>query len=426
MITASHNPSEYNGYKVYAAYGGQLGPEESLSVMACIQKLDPFKDVKRIGYREGVAKGIIHEIGEEIDQLYYERIVALCGAESADDLKVVYTPLHGTGLRTVENVFPAAGIKNLSIVEEQRTPDGLFPTVNSPNPEDPGAMKMAIALAGRLGAQLAIGTDPDADRMGAAVRRQDGTYVMLTGNQIGCILINYLLEKRRSSGMLRSSDYIIKSFVSTDMADAIARHYSVTSYTVMTGFRFISELITKNEKTDAEFIFGFEESYGFLAGTFALDKDGVLAALLLCKAAQYYRNQSQSLLEVMEKLYEAHGYYLEGVKNIAFTGLDGMDKMRDIMTKLRKKPIRVVGDLAVQCIEDYLSRISTAADGKVLDIQLPAANAVKLILERSAWICVRPSGTEPKIKIYYAVREAKRKAAENQLKNIANSFEQMI
>ena len=426
VITASHNPSQYNGYKVYAAYGGQLGPEESLAVMACIQKLDPFKDVKRIGYQEGIANGLIHEIGEEIDRLYYERIVALCGAESADDLKVVYTPLHGTGLRTVENVFPAAGIKNLSIVEEQRTPDGLFPTVTSPNPEDPGAMKLVIALAGRLGAQLAIGTDPDADRMGAAVRRQDGSYSMLTGNQIGCILINYLLEKRRLSGMLRSSDYIIKSFVSTDMADAIARYYGITSYTVMTGFRFISELITENEKTDAEFIFGFEESYGFLSGTFAFDKDGVLAALLLCKAAQYYGNQGQSLLEVLEKLYERHGYYLEGVKSITFTGLDGMDKMQNIMTKLRKKPIRVIGDLAVQYIEDYLSRISTAADGKVSDIQLPAANAVKLILERSAWICIRPSGTEPKIKIYYAVREAKRKAAESQLKNIANSFEQMI
>jgi phosphoglucomutase len=426
VITASHNPSQYNGYKVYAAYGGQLGPEESLAVTACIQKLDPFKDVKRIDYRKGVENGLILEIGEEIDRLYYERIVALCGAESADDLKVVYTPLHGTGLRTVENVFPAAGIKNLFIVEEQRTPDGLFPTVNSPNPEDPGVMKMAIALAGRLGAQLAIGTDPDADRMGAAVHRQDGTYAMLTGNQIGCILTNYLLERRRSSGKLCSSDYIIKSFVSTDMADAIARHYGVTSYTVLTGFRFISELITKNEKTDAEFIFGFEESYGFLAGTFALDKDGVLAAVLLCKAAQYYKNQSQSLLEVMEKLYETHGYYLEGVKNIAFTGLDGMDKMKDIMTKLRERLISSVGDLTVQCIEDYLSRQRRAADGTVSEIELPANNAVKLILEGSAWICIRPSGTEPKIKIYYSVHETTRGEAENRLKNIAADFEKMI
>jgi phosphoglucomutase len=426
VITASHNPSQYNGYKVYAAYGGQLGPEESDAVTACIKKLDPFKDVKRIDYREGVEKGIIHEIGEEIDRLYYEHIVALCGAESADDLNVVYTPLHGTGLRTVENVFPAAGIKNLFIVEEQRTPDGLFPTVNSPNPEDPGAMKMAIALAVRLGAQLAIGTDPDADRMGAVVRRQDGTYAMLTGNQIGCILINYLLERRRSSGKLCSSDYIIKSFVSTNMADAIAQHYGVTSYTVLTGFRFISELITKNEKTDAEFIFGFEESYGFLAGTFALDKDGVLAAVLLCKAAQYYRNQGQSLLEVLEKLYETHGYYLEGVKNIAFTGLDGMDKMKKIMTKLRDRPIASVGDLAVQYIEDYLSRQSRAADGTVSDIELPASNAVKLILKGSAWICIRPSGTEPKIKIYYSVHETTRGEAENRLKNVAADFEKMI
>lgn len=426
VITASHNPSQYNGYKVYAAYGGQLGPEESFEVMACIRKLDPFKDVKRIDYREGVARGLIHEIGEEIDRLYYARIVALCGAENADDLKVVYTPLHGTGLRTAENVFPASGIKNFFIVEEQRNPDGLFPTVNSPNPEDPGAMKMAIEQAVRLEAEIAIGTDPDADRMGAAVRRTNGTYAMLTGNQIGCLLINYLLERRKLSGKLRPSDYIIKSFVSTDMADKIARYYGVTSYTVMTGFRFISELITKNKKTDAKFIFGFEESYGFLSGTFALDKDGVLAALLLCKAAQYYSNQGQSLLEVLENLYGIHGYYFEGVKNISFIGLDGMDKMREILTRLREKPIGVVGDLAVQYTEDYLLRQRRAADGTLSEIELPASNAVKLILENSAWICIRPSGTEPKIKIYYAVRAATRKKAESQLKNIANSFEQMI
>jgi phosphoglucomutase len=423
VITASHNPSQYNGYKVYAAYGGQLGPEESLDVMACIQKLDPFKDVKRIGYQEGVAKGLILEIGEEIDRLYYERMIALCGAQSADDLKVVYTPLHGTGLRTVEHVFPAAGIKNLFIVEEQRTPDGFFPTVNAPNPEDPGAMEMAVALASSLEADLAIGTDPDADRMGAAVRRPDGTYTMLSGNQIGCLLINYMLEKRRAAGMLRSSDYIIKSFVSTDMADAIARHYGVHSYTVLTGFRFISELITKYEQEDADFIFGFEESFGFLAGTFARDKDGVLAALLLCKAAQYYKSRGHSLLEVLESLYETHGYYLEGVRNLAFTGLDGMDKMKKIMTRLREKPIVVIGDLAVKYAEDYLSRIRADADGITSDIELPAADAVKLILDRSAWICVRPSGTEPKIKIYYAVCESTREAAESRLQFIETSFQ---
>ena len=426
VITASHNPREYNGYKVYAAYGGQLGPEESRAVMNCIQKLDPFLDVQRMGYREGVAKGLIQEIGEEIDRIYYERIVALCKTESDGDLQVVYTPLHGTGLRTAENVFPAAGIRNLTIVEEQRTPDALFPTVDSPNPEDPGAMKMAIELAGRLGAQIAIGTDPDADRMGAAVRSQDGIYMMLTGNQIGCLLINYLLERRRSSGLLRPSDYIVKSFVSTDMADAIARHYGVTSYTVMTGFRFISELITKNEQTDAHFIFGFEESYGFLAGTFARDKDGVLAALLLCKAAQYYKNKGLSLLDVLEELYQTHGYYLEGMKNLAFKGLDCMDKMKEIMTKLRLKPIASVGGLIVQSTEDYLTRRRTALDGIVSHIELPASDAVKLILEKSSWICIRPSGTEPKIKIYYAVREVTREAAESKLKNIAAGFEQMI
>ncbi|MGP8152992.1 MAG: phospho-sugar mutase [Smithella sp.] len=426
VITASHNPKEYNGYKVYTAYGGQLGTAESRAVMHCIQKLDPFQDVRRINYRESVAKGLIQEIGEEIDRLYYERIVTLCQTESVGDLKVVYTPLHGTGLRTAKNVFPAAGIKNLFIVEEQKAPDGLFPTVSSPNPEDQGAMKMAIDLAGRLEAEIAIGTDPDADRMGAAVRKPDCTYAMLTGNQIGCLLINYLLEKRQSSGKLRPSDYVVKSFVSTDMADAIARHYGVTSHTVITGFRFISELITKNEQTGAQFIFGFEESYGFLTGTFTLDKDGVLAALLLCKAAQHYKNLGQSLLDVLERLYKTHGYYLESVRNISFEELDGMDKMKEIMAVLRSKPIASVSGLTVQYTEDYLTRRRIAADDTVSDIELPASDAVKLILEGSSWICIRPSGTEPKIKIYYAVREATREAAESKLKNIAVSFEKMI
>ena len=426
VITASHNPREYNGYKVYAAYGGQLDPEESRLVMNCIRKLDPFKDIQRIDYRKGMTKGLIMEIGEEIDYPYYKHIVELCQTQDAEDLQVVYTSLHGTGLRTAENVFPAAGIKNFFIVEEQKTPDGLFPTVSSPNPEDPGAMKMAIAMAGSLKAEVAIGTDPDADRMGAAVRRADGTYAMLTGNQIGCILINYLLERRQSSGMIRPSDYIVKSFVSTDMADAIARHYGVTSHTVMTGFRFISELITNNERKDAEFIFGFEESYGFLAGTFTLDKDGVLAALLLCKAAQHYKKQGLSLMDVLEKLYQTYGYYLEGVKNLSFKDLDGMDKMKKIMAGLRSKKIDFISGLAVQYTEDYLTRKCIAADGTISDIQLPASDAVKLILEGSSWICIRPSGTEPKIKIYYAVREAAREKAENLLEKISADFEKMI
>ena len=426
VITASHNPREYNGYKAYAAYGGQLGPEASRAVMDCIRKRDPFRDVRRIDYQDGVANGLIIEIGEEIDRIYYERMISLCPPESGGDLKVVYTPLHGSGLRTTVNVFPAAGIKNLTIVEEQKNPDGLFPTVSSPNPEDPGAMKMAIELAERIGADLAIGTDPDADRMGAAVRRSDGAYTMLTGNQIGCLLINYLLETRRASGLLKPSDYVVKSFVTTDMADAVARHYGITSYTVMTGFRFISELIVKNEQTAAEFIFGFEESYGFLAGTFALDKDGVLAALLLCKAAQHYKNRGQGLWNVLEDLYCTHGYYLEGVKNLTFKGLDGMDRMKQIMSGLRSRPVSAIGGLSVKYVEDYLTRKRTAADGTVSDIELPAGDAVKLLLENSAWICIRPSGTEPKIKIYYAVREATREKSEKVLEKISSGFEQII
>jgi len=383
-------------------------------------------DVKRIGYEEGTAKGQILEIGEEIDRMYYDRMIRLCGAESAGDLKVVYTPLHGSGLRTVENVFPLAGIRNWYVVPEQRMPDGSFPTVASPNPEDPKAMEMAIALAGKMEADLAIGTDPDADRMGAAVRRPDGAYTMLTGNQIGCLLIHYLLEKRRQSGELRASDYIVKSFVSTGMADAIAAYYGIHCHTVLTGFRFISELIVQKEPTGAEFIFGFEESFGFLAGTFALDKDGALAALLLCKAAQFFRASDQSLTDALEALYREHGCYLESVKNIAFEGLDGMEKMKGIMDRLRDRPISTVGGLPVRFTEDYRSRTRTGQDGIVSALELPSTDAVKLVLDRGAWLCIRPSGTEPKIKIYYAVCAASREEAQGLLKRIAADFEQMI
>jgi len=426
VITASHNPRQYNGYKVYAAYGGQLGPEASLAVMDRIRKLDPFADVKRISYEEGTAKGRILEIGEEIDRIYYDHMIRLCGGESAGDLKVVYTPLHGSGLRTVEKVFPLAGIHNWCVVPEQRMPDGSFPTVASPNPEDPKAMEMAIALAGKMEADLAIGTDPDADRMGAAVRRLDGTYTMLTGNQIGCLLIHYLLEKRRQSGELRASDYLVKSFVSTGMADAIAAQYGIHCYTVLTGFRFISELIMQKEPTGAQFIFGFEESFGFLAGTFALDKDGALAALLLCKAAQFFRVRGQSLPEALEALYREHGYYLESVKNIALEGLNGMEKMKGIMERLRTRPIAAIGGLPVRFKEDYRSRTRTDRDGAVSELELPSTDAIKLTLDSDAWICIRPSGTEPKIKIYYAVHAASREEAQVRLRDMAEDFEQLL
>ena len=426
VITASHNPRDYNGYKVYASYGGQLGPEESLKVMECIRELDPFADVKRADYEASVANGLIEEVGEDVDRAYYRHILELCGTDSAEDFAVVYTPLHGSGLRTAQNVFPAAGLKRFYVVEAQKQPDGDFPTVNSPNPEDPTAMQMAVDMAKSVGAEIAIGTDPDADRMGAAVRREDGSFTMLTGNQIGCILTDYLLEKRRSAGTLKPTDYVIRSFVSTDMAEAIAKSYGVACHTVLTGFRFISEIIAENEGTEKEFVFGFEESYGFLAGTFARDKDGVLAGLLLCKAAQHYRSQGKSLLGVLDGLYQKYGYYRESVRNMTFAGLDGMEKMRQLMARLREQPIREAGGFAVTCVEDYQSRKSTFADGRVADITLPATDALKLYFEGDSWVCIRPSGTEPKIKIYFAVRGNTAEEAAQRMERLQAGIEKLV
>lgn len=426
VITASHNPKAYNGYKVYASYGGQLGPEESLKVTACIGKVDTFGGVKKTGLEQGVRDGLITEIGAEVDALYYEKLLSLCDHEEASQLKVVYTPLHGSGLRTVMNVLPVAGITNITVVEEQKEPDGRFPTIASPNPEDPGAMKMAIELARRINADIALGTDPDADRMGAAVRDSGGSYRMLTGNQIACILIEFLLEKRKRSGLLKATDYIIKSFVSTTMADAIAAHYGIVCHTVLTGFRFISEIITANEGTGAEFIFGFEESYGFLSGTFTRDKDGALGALLLCKAAQHYQAQGKSLVDALDMLYAKYGYYAEGVKNMVLEGLDGMEKMKAIMASLREKPVAQIGGLQVLALEDYLTGMRTGADGGTQPLTLPKSDALRFLLENGAWACIRPSGTEPKIKAYFAVRCGGEAAAKRQLANVGAYFDSLI
>lgn len=426
VITASHNPKEYNGYKVYASYGGQLGPEESLAVTACIEKVDTFQGVKKMSLEEAMKTGLIEMIGDEIDTLYYEKLLTLCSKDEAKTLKVVYTPLHGSGLRTIMNVLPAAGITNLTVVEAQREPNGAFPTVKSPNPEDPDAMKMAIELAKQTGADLALGTDPDADRLGAAVRDNDGSYRMLTGNQIACILIEYLLEKRKRDGGLKPTDYIIKSFVSTTMADAIAAHYGIVCHTVLTGFRFISEIITENEGTGAEFIFAFEESYGFLSGTFTRDKDGAIGALLLCKAAQHYQAQGKSLTDVLQGLYQKYGFYAEGIKNMVFAGLDGMDKMNAIMEDMREKPIRRIGGIPVMATEDYLSGQCTLTNGDKLPLTLPKSNAIRLMLENGAWACIRPSGTEPKIKAYFAVCAKEEEKAKKRLADIAAYFDSLI
>lgn len=426
VITASHNPKAYNGYKVYASYGGQLGPEESLAVTACIAKVDTFGGVKKTSMERGVRDGLITEIGAEVDALYYEKLLSLCDHEEAAQLKVVYTPLHGSGLRTIMNVLPDAGITNITVVEEQKEPDGQFPTIASPNPEDPGAMKMAIELARRIDADLAFGTDPDADRMGAAVRDSDGSYRMLTGNQIACILIEFLLEKRKRAGLLKADDYIIKSFVSTTMADAIAAHYGIVCHTVLTGFRFIAEIITANEGTGAEFIFGFEESYGFLSGTFTRDKDGALGALLLCKAAQHYQAEGKSLIDALNRLYAKYGTYAEGVKNMVFEGLDGMEKMKAIMTSLREKPVSHIGGLRVLALEDYLTGVRTDADGAAQPLTLPKSNALRFLLENGAWACIRPSGTEPKIKAYFAVRGGDEAAAKRQLADVGAYFDSLI
>lgn len=429
MITASHNPKEYNGYKVYAAYGGQLSIEASNRVTQYAAKVDIFKDVKSIKFEDGVKDGKIILLKEDTREKYYEKLLTLvtCKKEIesyAGFIKAVYTPLYGTGLRTIKNILPRMGIHNLYIVEEQAVNNGLFPTVKMPNPEDKTAMALAIKLAEEKDADVAMGTDPDADRMGAAIRSNVNKFQMLTGNQIGCLLLSHILEKRKKEG--KKGGFVVKSLVSTNMANEIAAAYGVPCYDVLTGFRFISELATEKEATGDEFVFGFEESYGYLAGNFVRDKDGAMAAVLLMEALCCWRAEGKSITEKLQSLYAQFGYFAESVESKAFTGLNGMDEMKAVMNALRKKNISQIADLNIDNTEDYLSGMRTFADGRMKNIELPVSDVLKFNLAGGSWIAARPSGTEPKLKIYFNAKAAGEAEVMNTLAILKDSFMKLI
>jgi phosphoglucomutase len=408
MITASHNPKEYNGYKVYAAYGGQLSIDASAKVTEFAAKADLFTGVKSISFAQAVKENKIHMLGQDIRDEYYQKLMALitCRDEIqkyCGEVKVVYTPLYGTGLRTMKNIAQMLHIEHFYIVEEQATSDGNFPTVKMPNPEDKTAMVLALKLAEEKNADIAMGTDPDADRMGAAIRDKNGQFVMLTGNQIGCLLLAHILETRQRAG--KRGGFIIKSIVSTNMADAIAAAYGVPCFDVLTGFRFIAELATEKEAAGEEFVFGFEESYGYLAGSHSRDKDGTMAAMLLTELLCCCRAQGVSITEKLYSLYEKYGYYAESVESKVFAGLNGMDEMKAVMNAIRGKDIKALAGLKINNIEDYLSQKRTYADGKTETIDLPVSDVLKFNFEGGSWASARPSGTEPKLKIYFNAKE---------------------
>lgn len=431
-VTASHNPSIYNGYKAYWEDGAQISPEQADVVSAAIEKVDIFTGVKLVSFEEGKKAGLIQIIGQEVDEAYMkvvlaERIRPNAIPDVADDFKVVYTPFHGTGRILVPEVLKRAGLKHLYCVPEQMVPDGRFPTVKSPNPEDKAGFALAMKIAEENGCDLLIGTDPDADRAGVIVRASNGEFVPLTGNQIGVMLLSYIIEARKLENKLPANAAAVKSIVSTKLADKICEANGVTMINVLTGFKFIGEKIKEFEETGSHtYIFGFEESYGYLSGTYARDKDAVCAAMLITEMAAFYRARGKSLYEVLCGIFEKYGYYSEGIGTIVLPGLDGLAKMSSLMDGLRQNPPKEIAGVKVASVADYKTGLITDADGKTAPTRLPKSNVLFYTLENGDSTVIRPSGTEPKIKLYYLVSDKTKEAAEEKRNAYKAAFEKLL
>ena len=423
-ITASHNPKEYNGYKAYWEDGAQISPEQAKAVSEAREKIDVLTGAKRMPLDAAVAAGIVHMLGEDFDEKYLAAVLATAFdpvgvAAIADTLKIVYTPLHGAGYRLVPEILHRLGLKHIYTVPEQMVLDGNFPTVKKPNPEYPDVFALGIAIADRVGSDLVVATDPDSDRIGVMARTKEGTFRTITGNQMGALLLDYIIRARRANGTLTKDDYAVKSIVSTDMAYRIAEVQGVKLYDVLTGFKFIGEVIKNYERAGkpGRFLLGFEESYGYLTGSYARDKDAVGAALMICEMTAFYSKQGLTLCDALEELYKTYGYYREGMTDIYMEGLDGIERRKRVMSTLRENPPKTIGGHKVARVGDFAARTYTdLATGEKTDSGLPASDVLVYILDDGDKVIVRPSGTEPKIKIYFLTHAENAAAAEPKLK----------
>ena len=407
-ITASHNPKEYNGYKAYWEDGAQLPPEHADTVSASMEALDIFEDVKFADFDKALADGMIIMLGAETDEKYLAQVTAQAVNPDAvkavaDDLAIVYTPLHGTGHKLVPEVMRRIGLKNLYTVDEQMIIDGNFPTVPKPNPEYPQVFELGIEIANRVGSDLIVATDPDADRVGVMTRTADGSFMTITGNQMGALLLDYILTAYEETGSMPEHPYAVKTIVSTELAAAICEAHNVKMHNVLTGFKFIGEVIKNYEaKGYGSFILGFEESYGYLKGTYARDKDAVVASMLICEMTAYYKAKGMTLGDALQGLYARYGYCYETNVEIYMEGLDGAARMAAMMDTLRNDPPAVFGGVDVELFGDYKTETFTELKtGKKIPTGLPKSNVLYFKLTNSDVIVVRPSGTEPKIKFYF-------------------------
>lgn len=432
VVTASHNPPEYNGYKVYWADGAQVVAPKDKGIIEEVNAITDFSLIKTMDKKAAEEAGLFNVIGKEIDDGFVEAIKAQAvrpeEIEKAKDMVIVYTPLHGTGNKPVRRVLSEVGFKNVFVVPKQELPDKNFSTVGYPNPEDPKAFTLAIELAKEKNADLIVGTDPDADRIGVVVRDENGNYDILTGNMTGALLTEYVLSGRKEKGKLPADAAVIKTIVTTEMVRAIAENYNAELIEVLTGFKFIGEKIKQFEEDHSHtFVFGFEESYGCLSGTYARDKDAVGAAMLVCEMAAYYKNRGMTLYDALEELYKKYGFYKEGVKSVTLKGIDGAEKIGRIMAYLRENSPAEIAGSKVLVKKDYKSGVFTdMATGETSKSPLPVSDVLYYNLEDKAWLCVRPSGTEPKIKFYMGVKADSENAAAEKVEAMEKAVDDIL
>ena len=411
-ITASHNPPEYNGYKVYWEDGAQITPPHDSGIMGEVKSISDWNTVKTMDKAEAEKAGLFQVIGKEVDDAYIaelkKQVLHIDAIEAeGKNLKIVYTPLHGTGNIPARRILKELGFENVYVVKEQELPDGDFPTVSYPNPEAAEAFELGLKLAKEVDADLVLATDPDADRLGVRVKDKNGEYHDLTGNMSGCLLANYELSQRKAvNGSLPEDGALIKTIVTTNLADAIAKGYGVNLIEVLTGFKFIGQQILGFENSGkGSYLFGFEESYGCLIGTYARDKDAIVATMALCEAAAYYKTQGKTLWDAMIEMYEQFGYYKDAIQSVTMKGIEGLQKIQEIMNSLRQNPPAEFAGHKVTAVRDYKAdTITDVTTGAVKPTGLPNSNVLYYELTDDAWVCVRPSGTEPKVKFYYGVK----------------------
>lgn len=433
VITASHNPPEYNGYKVYWEDGGQVPYPRDGEIIKRVNGVEKYTDIKTMALEEAKQIGLYQTIGKEVDDAFLEQVAHQslnqdCIRSLGKDFAVVYTPIHGSGNIPVQKALEKVGFQNVYVVPEQALPDPEFTTVGYPNPEDPKVFTLAIALAKKVNADVIVGTDPDCDRVGAVVKNNDGEYVVLSGNMTGALLTEYILSQRKAKGLLPKNGAVVKTIVSTEMVRPMCDAYGVTLFDVLTGFKYIGEKIKEFETEHSyEYLFGFEESYGCLAGTYARDKDAVVATLLICEMTAYYKAKGMTLFDGLAELYEKYGYYQETIHSITLKGLDGIEKIQTIMKTFRENPPKTLLGIENEWVRDYKEKtFHNLLTGEQVENGLPSSDVLHYTLKDGTWLCIRPSGTEPKLKFYYGVKGETLLMAEEKVASLKREVEELV